>query len=230
VLSSGYARAYDACVTQADPFKGGCAMDPEDSGSSAPPGYPKGGGCLAASDVHDASALLLEIKVPANAQGLSFDFDFFSGEWPEWVCTPFNDSFVAWLQSSAFSGSGNDLDISHDDHGDPINVNSAFFQACSPTSARVGCLGNPTAAFCSLGSGELAGTGFWDPGSHCGQSDSGGGATGWLTTKAPVTPGETLAIQFIIWDTGDQAYDSSVLLDGWQWEPATPTVSTTPIN
>jgi hypothetical protein len=81
-----------------------------------------------------------------------------------------------------------------------------------------------------LGNGELQGTGFYDPGSDCGQSDSGGGSTSWLTTKAPVAPGETITLQLIIWDTGDQAYDSTVLLDDWQWQPGQTSVSTNPVN
>jgi hypothetical protein len=231
VLSSGYAADYDQCDTPMGPFKGGCPMDPSDNGSAAPPGYPKPvGSCTPATDVHDASALILKIKVPANANGLSFDFDFFSGEWPEWVCTTFNDSFVAWLQSSAFTGKGGDLNVSYDTNGNPINVNNAFFQACSPANAIVGCMGNTSTDKCMLGNGELQGTGFYDPGSDCGQSDSGGGSTSWLTTKAPVAPGETITLQLIIWDTGDQAYDSTVLLDDWQWQPGQTSVSTNPVN
>jgi hypothetical protein len=54
------------------------------------------------------------------------------------------------------------------------------------------------------------------------QASSGGGATEWLTTKAPLKPGEVMTIQFVIWDTSDAALDSAVLLDRWVWAP-TPT-------
>src|SRR5580765_2317589 len=105
VLSSGWATEYDQCYDPQGVFKGGCPMDPNDTGSVAPPGYPKAvNGCDPATDVHDAAGITLKIKVPNNAKGFSFDFDFWSGEWPEWVCTTFNDSFVAWLTSAAFSG------------------------------------------------------------------------------------------------------------------------------
>ena len=233
VLSSGYARDYDECVTMTDPFKGGCAMDPNDTGSVAPPGYPKAvGHCTPASDIHDAAGLTLKIKVPSNAQGFSFDFAFYSGEWPEYVCSPYNDSFVAWLTSSAYPGVNGDLNISKDTNGNPINVNNDFFQACAPANATVGCAGSLFSTMtdaCSLGDTSLLGTGFYYPGQlDCGQADSGGGATGWLTTKAPVTPGETITIQFIIWDTHDQQYDSSVLIDNWQWLGTGTTNTTTP--
>jgi hypothetical protein len=53
------------------------------------------------------------------------------------------------------------------------------------------------------------------------------GATAWRTTEAPVTPGKDVTIRFAIWDTGDQNFDSTVLIDDFQWI-ATPgvTVST----
>ena len=38
-----------------------------------------------------------------------------------------------------------------------------------------------------------------------------------LTTTAPVKGGETITMQFIIWDTGDPNWDSSVLIDHFTW-------------
>ena len=32
-----------------------------------------------------------------------------------------------------------------------------------------------------------------------------------------MTGGETITLQFVIWDTGDWNYDSSVLVDNLQW-------------
>jgi hypothetical protein len=189
---------------------------------TAPPGYPKAAsGCQNATDVYDAIGLNVQIKVPANAQGLQFDFDFYSGEWPEYVCTDFNDAFVAWLTSTAYPGTGGDLNISFDSKGNPVSVNNGFFEHCTQ-NATTGCAGGKTAtAACSAGPGELQGTGFYNLGTYCpkGGQTTGGGATGWLTTKAPVKQGETITVQFIIWDTGDQNWDSSVLVDNFQWQP-----------
>ncbi len=233
ILSSGWAREYDQCNTPTDPFKGGCEMDSSFSTDVAPPGYPKAvGSCDPSSEIYDASGITLKIKVPANAKGFSYDFDFWSGEWPEFVCTTYNDSFVAWLGSTAWKGKTGDFNISFDGKGNPINVNNEFFQACSPKNATVGCAGlnAPPNDTCTNGNAELMGTGFYDPGSNCGASDSGGGATSWLTTQAPAAPGETITVQFIVWDTGDGVYDSSVILDNWQWAATDTTVGTTPVN
>ncbi len=224
ILSSGYAANQDGCGTTT--FKYGCSMT---GPGSPPPGYPKAAsGCPGSNAANDISTIVLKVKVPANAKGLAYDFNFFSGEWPEWVCTAYNDSFVAWLTSAAFQGKAGDFNISFDSNNNPVSVNNNFFQVCSPANATVGCDGSsPKTDACSLGNTQLQGTGFFIPGdSTCGQNDSGGGATGWLTTQAPVQPGETMTIQFMVWDTGDQIYDSSVLLDNWQWQATATTVTT----
>ena len=231
VLSSGWATEYDQCDTPQGQFKGGCSMDQGFNTDVAPPGYPKPvGSCDPSTDIYDASGITLKIKVPNNAKGLSFDFDFWSGEWPEFVCTTYNDSFVAWLNSTAFTGKGGDLNISYDSKGNPINVNNDFFQACSP--AGLDCSNMLSPATCTKGDSELMGTGFYIAGDDaCGLGgDSGGGATSWLTTQAPVAPGETITLQFIVWDTGDQIYDSSVIIDNWQWQAGDTSVTTHPVN
>ena len=53
-----------------------------------------------------------------------------------------------------------------------------------------------------------------------------GGGTAWLTTQAPVEPGEIFNLDFYIWDTGDRVYDSTVILDNFQWKCSETTVGT----
>ncbi len=232
-LSSGYAQEYDQCNTPNSPFKGGCSMVQKTS--AAPPGYPKANvGCPISDVVNDYSSIKLTIQVPKNAKGFSYDFNFGSGEWPEFVCTTFNDSYIAYMKSSAFNG-GKPENISFDKNNNPLSVNNAFFDRCSPVGAEKYCTGVATVMAankakppaCAGGNTDLVGTGFYDVGPHCaGPDDSGGGMTGWLTTKAPVTPGETITIEFMVWDTGDHIYDSSVLIDNWQWQGDATTIGT----
>ncbi len=240
-MSSGYAQSDDPCPTSqrfsniaGTQFKFGCAMTGQ---GTAPSGFPQSAtGCPSqtGSAVNDVVDLQLVIQVPKNANGFSFDFDFGSGEWPEYVCSPFNDSFIAYLKSAAFNG-GSPNNISFDSKNNPVSVNNGFFSECSPTGAKTGCAPQATAgtASCSGGTSDLMGTGFYDMGDmsnpySCNTSETGGGMTGWLTTQAPVQPWETMTIDLIIWDTGDQYYDSSVILDDWQWKPAPVTVNTQP--
>jgi hypothetical protein len=43
------------------------------------------------------------------------------------------------------------------------------------------------------------------------------GATNWLTTSAPITPGEVFTIEYMIFDVADHAWDSLTLLDSFEW-------------
>jgi hypothetical protein len=141
--------------------------------------------------VNDYSEVKLLLDVPTNAKSFSFDFNFMSAEYPEFVCTTFDDTFIAYLESDAFTGN-----VSFDDAGNRVSINIGFFDVCA-TEDGGDCVGDA----------DLAGTGY----------DGVGGGTGWLTTTAPVVPGEKIALTFMIWDEGDHVYDSLVLLDNFRW-------------
>jgi hypothetical protein len=72
-----------------------------------------------------------------------------------------------------------------------------------------------------MGVGDLAGTGFdvWE------SSVGPNGATRWLQTQAPATPGSIITIQFTIWDAGNGEFDSTVLIDNFQWLAAGGTIA-----
>ncbi len=224
VLSTGYAREYNDSKGKSAVFKGfngqlfGAAGD-------LPAGYPKAAaGCEISTKFNNVAVTSLEIRVPNNAKGFSFDFNFFSSEWPEYVCTEFNDGFLAVLESEAFNG-GSPENISFDAQGNPVSVNNGFFDRCTPNTKTCGD-GKETLSACSGGEDELKGTGYYNKGSYCDTSSTGGGATGWLTTSAPVKPGETIKLKFMIWNTGDTNYQSSVLLDNFRWEVGETVVGT----
>lgn len=186
-LSSGYAR--DASM----PGNCGTLSCYTQGFGSAPPGFPQDvPNCAGDTEINDDVALSLKLRAPKNATGYSFEFNFYSFEYPEWVCTSFNDQFIALVNPPPMGSiNGN---ISFDTKKNPVSVNIAFFQVCTG---------------CALGPAELSGTGFdtWND----------AGATSWLTTQAPVTGGDTFDLRFAIWDTGDQAWDSSVLVDNFKW-------------
>lgn len=186
--------------------------------SAMPPGYPipSSGACPNQSIddksiAYDAIALEVRLRVPSNAKTFAFDFDFYTYEYPDYVCTAYNDFFVA-LVSPAPTGAGVGGNVSFDDQGNPVSVNNGFLEACAP-----GTYGGKTFS-CPLGLNELLQTGF-----------DGRGATGWLQTSAPVAAGSEITIRFAIWDMGDDAYDSTVLLDDFHWEvEQLPPVTTRP--
>jgi len=173
---------------------------------TAPTNFPQDvPACPGVNTIYDDVALEVTLRAPTNATGYSFSFDFYSFEYPEWVCTNYNDQFIALVDPPP-PGSING-NISFDAMTNPVSVNIAFFEVCPG---------------CPLGTAELSGTGFdtWDD----------AGATSWLTTTAPVDPGQLVTIRFAIWDTGDPQWDSTAIIDNFQWiaDGGTVTVGTTP--
>jgi hypothetical protein len=159
-------------------------------------------------DANDAIALELVIRAPTNAAALSFDFDFYTYEYFQYVCSFFNDAFVALLYSKAPDVPANH-NIAFDSQGNPVSVNNGFVEVCLPHvySGTKGATAFTRAFPCKLGTQELAGTGFEQR-----------AATGWLQTHANIVPGEELALRFAIWDAGDETLDSTVLLDNFRWD------------
>jgi hypothetical protein len=230
-ISSGFAREWDDAsgVSQgmSSDFVAGVPMDGMSYPTGgAPPGYPKAAqGCPQDNLVNDMIDVKLTLKAPPDATGFQFDFDFFSSEWPNYVCSNFNDAFVAYLTSSQTKDN-----ISFDAKGNPVAVNISFLNACT-AGAPVGCLrsngANPDpplySSTCSAGTQDLQGTGFGDTdATQCDPSAGNvaatlGASTGWLTTSAPIQGGEQFTIEFMIWDAGDGLLDSSALIDDFQW-------------
>jgi len=178
-----------------------------------PPGFPASvPNCPGSSVINDDIALELTLRAPTNAAGYSIDLDFYSFEFPEWVCTSYNDQFVAIVSPQPVGAQNGN--IVFDLMSVPMSVNM-LMPVCtySPSLPQFPC---------SLGAAELQGTGFdvWNDGA----------ATSWLRTSAPVTAGEIVSIRLAIWDAGDAAWDSTVLLDNFRWLPHDTAVSvlTTP--
>lgn len=162
---------------------------------------------------NDAVALEVVMRPPAEAKGLAFDFDFYTFEWPMWVCTEFNDYFVALLDPPPTAGEPN---ISFDADGNLVTVNNALVTHCD-------CDGGPPCQAgmamdityqCENGADRLVDTGFY------GEVDGGGfsrAATGWLTTQAPIAVGEDVTLRFALWDSGDGVLDSTTIVDNFRW-------------
>jgi hypothetical protein len=155
--------------------------------------------------VNDYTELVVQLKAPTNAQSFSFQFQFFSAEYPEFVCTNYNDEFLIIVQSSKTYLQP--TNISFDAKMNPITVNSGFFTVCQNGSS-------PQTMNCTHPVSGIAGTGFED---DDGSGEPIGGSTGWLATTAPIMPGEDITLRFVIFDEGDGIYDSSALIDNFKW-------------
>ncbi len=157
-------------------------------------------------DVFDYTEVVVNLKTPTNASSFSFDFHFFSAEYPEFLCVEYNDEFLV-LQESKSEFGGQITNIAYDMHMDPITVNSGFFTVCQNDP------GTPHANNCTAPVSQIAGTGYDVKASGIPV----GGSTGWLTTTGPVSPGEDVTLHFVIFDEGDHILDSAALVDNFRW-------------
>lgn len=73
------------------------------------------------SSANDYVELRFEVDVPVDVVSLSYDFAFFSTEYPYYFGSAFNDMYVGWLESEAWTGN-----ISFDANGNPISLNAGF--------------------------------------------------------------------------------------------------------
>jgi hypothetical protein len=199
----------------------GVAADEDDAGFATPqsgtdfnnsyanplPSVPGNPGCGTSqpAQVNDYTELVLKLKVPTNVHSFSFNFQFMSAEYPEYVCTMFNDEFLVLQESKGeFTTATN---IAFDMQKNPVTINNGFFTVCENDTSK------PQTQHCKQPVSEIAGTGY-ETG-----SPPIGGATGWLTTTSPVTPGEDVVLHFIVFDEGDGILDSAAVIDNFQWLP-----------
>jgi hypothetical protein len=198
---------------------------------------PTAPGCVGSQveAANDSVMLVLRLRAPPNARAFSLRSYFLSAEYPDTVCTTYNDQLVALvrtpnaLPSAPNPPDGNLMTYLHGGKAWPVGINIAsgtpLFSVCDRKPDKPGkpdCWKNPSVSpdSCSLGAGQLAGTGFEAAGSGCAT----GGGSYWLTTRGNVAPGEEVEIRIAIWDVSDSSFDSLVLLDGFRWlaDPVSP--------
>ena len=146
---------------------------------------------LGGGSARDLLWFQFETQVPGGTFGYSFDFAYFSQEFPEYVGTTFNDIFMAWSASETYTG----------------NLCFVNDQPCTVTALemQVQYGGNDP---------ELAGTGF--DGAYGTTPIS--QATGWFTAQGTAAPGEMLQLTFAVFDMGDTILDTAVILDNFAWD------------
>jgi hypothetical protein len=70
---------------------------------------------------NDYVELRFELDVPPDVISFSYDFAFFSTEYPFYYGSEFNDMYVGWLESELWTGN-----VSFDGDGNPISLNAGF--------------------------------------------------------------------------------------------------------
>jgi len=148
---------------------------------------------LKSGQAWDYGEMRMTATVPEEMDGLSYDFAFFSIEYPLFAehGSPFNDMYIAWLDSESWTGN-----ISFDSEGNAISVNAALLDYKDASTEQCpGCTAPQLAGFAAQG--------------HAG--------TKWLTTTAPVRSGEEITLVLSLFDMADGVFDSMVVLDHFQW-------------
>jgi hypothetical protein len=229
ILATGHADA----TTDAQTDTEGAASAPYPADFYAANGnmLPNAPGCPAPfiNTANNPVMVTLQIRVPTNAKSFTIDSNFYSSEFPEYVCNMFNDFFVILLDSQ-YNGSppnpaDKNLAFYSPDMGTtkyPVGVNLAhgdtgLFTQC--VNGKTGCAGGVAGNISTCtGVSELQGTSFAtaDDG-DCSAGALQGGATGWLETSGNVKPGEIITLRIAIWNVGDSAYQSLALIDSFQW-------------
>ena len=164
--------------------------NPDPDPAAFPPGCPR----TPEATVHDYVELRLQLTVPSNTIGFSFDFNFQTAEFPEWLCTEFADRFAAIVERPTGT-----VQVAYDSNGTPV----------SPNSPMLAGPGLP------LGLAELLGTGMED----VKDGETVGAGTSWLTAQAPATAGEVITLRLLMFDLGDGTKDSTTVIDNFQWIP-----------
>ncbi|HEX2642867.1 MAG TPA: choice-of-anchor L domain-containing protein [Thermoanaerobaculia bacterium] len=140
----------------------------------------------------DQASFTLVLRVPAGESRLSFDFNFLSAEYPDFIGSQFNDTFLAVLSDA--NGSRVIAQAS---------VNSSFFFPAS--SSRAGGSGFDIFSQDPEGVDEVFGTGLPDA-----------GVTDFQSVDVPVTSNGTITLTFSVEDQGDGILDSAIVLDNLQ--------------
>jgi hypothetical protein len=202
VLSSGTARAPtdpEYVAVGSDGFDKAYLSDPPMGFPLPTPACPTAGSSIG----RDGVALSLTITTPANALGMAFDFQVLAAEWPNGVCTVFDDTFLALLTPPPMGAiNGN---VAFDQLGDLLTVNHGYFGSCSCANGPP-CDAGGKLFDCPLGDQGLGGTGF-----------EGHASTGWLEAFAPVDPGGEIELRFTVFDAGDGLLDHTAIVDRFRW-------------
>jgi hypothetical protein len=72
---------------------------------------------------NDYTELRFTLQVPEDVVSFSYDFAFFSVEYPYYYGSQFNDMYIGWLESEKWTGN-----ISFDQQGNPISLNAGFLE------------------------------------------------------------------------------------------------------
>lgn len=247
VLSTGVARDRSSDGIKAgytegcDAFESKLSGDDWSGGITPPEGFPYDSKrCInqhvsADTPAYNDVGFELTVRTPMNARALAFDSMFLTYEYPDWVCTRYNDFFVVLMDDAPRMYEHDNVLVDSVNEKNPIGVNSGLLSICQSTdrAARDDIMCTQDAARLKLleKSGYAAGESTCAASMSGGKKDLGGASTDWLHTEVGVAGGKTVRLRFLLWDSGDPLLDSTVLLDNFRFLTTEPTtIATTPVT
>ena len=151
-------------------------------------------------DLYDRAVLKLTLRVPPGMHYISYDLQFFSMEYPDYVGTIYNDKVIVTVDSPSKGVTTYNF-----------SVNSGDFVFESPDIPGTGFdlysidryTGQPV---------DPSGV-SWVTRTPHERKYSDAGASALITRSHPVSPNENITITFDISDEGDNQFDSAIFID-----------------
>ncbi|MBK7149243.1 MAG: gliding motility-associated C-terminal domain-containing protein [Bacteroidetes bacterium] len=164
---------------------------------------------IASAATQDVCVLTFQI-VPQGNQ-LRFDYVFGSEEYPEYVCSNFNDVFGFFITGP-------------NPGGPAYNANNIALIPGTGTSVAINTVnsGTPGAGYSAAGCQSLAYSGYYV--NNGGNTIVYDGFTTVFTSIVSVVPCQTYTLKLAIGDVGDGVYDSGVFLEASSFTSQTATV------
>lgn len=165
---------------------------------------------------------ILEFDIIPQGSVLKFDYVFASEEYPEWVCSKFNDVFGFFITGPNPQGgnyNSKNIAIVPGTNTLPVAINTINPGVPGADANGGTCsLPNQTLNFSSL---------FVDNETPVNPDIAYDGMTQLLTATASVIPCQTYHLKIAIADVADRIYDSGVFLSAYSFTSNTPTVTVT---
>lgn len=146
---------------------------------------------------YDGIGLKVILKVPAGIKGFSFSHKYYTHDYPDWMRTEFVDQCCVIVAPTSNVTSGQN--ILFDPYGNYLFSSTTAIEIYKDSDYT---------------DNELFETGF-----------EGHGASIWLgciglADGVLFNLEDEIQISFMIWDSHDGSYDSTILLDNFQWLPS----------
>lgn len=184
----------------------------------------------------------LQLRAPDSANGISFDYIFFSSEYDEYVGSKYNDKFYAIIQAPS-TNDGKPTVINFSECRSPADYSDftceTGMENCQPGQQYCYIAINTALSECcwladcpqEAAKTDITGTGFECAPSRqkeckklntegfCADGEVSfdgaafGSSTGWLNTQWTIDPGEEFTLIFHLHDTADFYRDSAVIID-----------------